>query len=64
MFLIISLIISLLEIKNIIKDKKIKLIIFYVTIIALSIIIYIKRNEIESIKVLIEKLEGLLNGKN
>lgn len=64
MFLIISLIISLLEIKNIIKDKKIKLIIFYVTIIALSIIIYIKRNEIESIKVLIEKLEGLFNGKN
>jgi len=64
MFIIIGLLISILEVKNIIKDKKIKLIILFLVIISLSVFIYIKRDEIESLKVMIDKLKEYINGKN
>ena len=64
MFIIISLIISLLEVKNIIKDKKIKLIIFFLGIIFVSVFLYIKRDDIDSLKIMIEKIKGFMNGKN
>lgn len=64
MFIIISLIISFLEVKNIIKDKKIKLAIFFLVIIGLSIFLYLKKDDIESLKIMIEKLKGYVNGKN
>jgi hypothetical protein len=64
MFIIISLIISLLEVKNIIKDKKIKLIIFFLGIIWVSVFLYIKRDDIDSLKIMIEKIKGFINGKN
>lgn len=64
MFIIISLIISLLEVKNIIKDKKIKLIIFFLGIILVSVFLYIKRDDIDSLKIMIEKIKGFINGKN
>jgi hypothetical protein len=64
MFIIISLIISLLEVKNIIKDKKIKLIIFFLGIIFVSVFLYIKRDDIDSLKIMIEKIKGFINGKN
>jgi hypothetical protein len=57
MFIIISLIISLLEVKNIIKDKKIKLIIFFLSIIFVSVFLYIKRDDIDSLKIMIEKIK-------
>ena len=64
MFIIISLIISLLEVKNIIKDKKIKLIIFFLGIIFVSVFLYIKRDDIDSLKIMIERIKGFINGKN
>ena len=64
MYIIIKLIISLLEVKNIIKDKKIKLIIFFLGIILVSVFLYIKRDDIDSLKIMIEKIKGFINGKN
>ena len=64
MFIIISLIISLLEVKNIIKDRKVKLIIFFLIIISLSIFIYIKKDSIECLKIMIDRIREYINGKN
>lgn len=64
MFLLICLIISLLEIKDTIKEKKIKIFVFMLSIIIISVFLYLNRNNIESIQTLIERLKGVMNGKN
>ena len=64
MFLLICLIISLLEIKDTIKEKRIKIFVFMISIIIISVFLYLNRNNIESIKTLIERLKGVMNGKN
>lgn len=64
MFLLICLIISLLEIKDTIKEKRIKIFVFMISIIIISVFLYLNRNNIESIQTLIERLKGVMNGKN
>ena len=64
MFLLICLIISLLEIKDTIKEKRIKIFVFMLSIIIISVFLYLNRNNIESIQTLIERLKGVMNGKN
>ena len=64
MFLLICLIISLLEIKDTIKEKRIKIFVFMISIIIISVFLYLNRNNIESIQTLIEKLKGVMDGKN
>lgn len=64
MFLLICFIISLLEIKDTIKEKRIKMFVFLISIIIISVFLYLNRNNIESIQTLIEKIKGAINGKN
>lgn len=64
MFLLICLIISLLEIKDTIKEKRIKIFFFMISIIIISVFLYLNRNNIESIQTLIERLKGAINGKD
>ncbi len=64
MFLLIGVLISLFEMKDLLKERKVKILIFFLLLITFAIIIYYKRNEMDSIKEFIEKVRGLLNGNH
>lgn len=64
MFIIISVIITLLEIKDVYKEKKIKLIIFFSFILITSIIIYIYMDKIPSLLNFIKNIKELFYGTN
>ena len=64
MFIIISILISLLELKDATTSKKIMIFIFMISVLILSIIIYIKKDDILSISEIINKIKELINGTN
>lgn len=64
MFIIISVIITLLEIKDVYKEKKIKLIIFFSFVLITSIIIYIYMDKIPSLLNFINNIKELFYGTN
>lgn len=64
MFLLLGVIISIISLKDLIKSKKICLLIFFIAIIALSIITFIFKDEIPSIMTLIEKIKGMIYESN
>lgn len=64
MFLLLGVIISIISLKDLIKSKKICLLIFFIAIIFLSIITFIFKDEIPSIMTLIEKIKGMIYESN
>lgn len=64
MFLIVCLIVSLLEIRDAAKEKRMRIFLFSLLIIIFSLIVYLNRNNISSLQTLIEKIKGAFNGKN
>ena len=64
MFIIISILISLLEIKDATKSKKIMIFICMLLILILSVVLYIKQDDILSIEEIINRIKGLINGTN
>lgn len=63
MFIIIGIIISIVDMKTILKDKKYSLFLFYEIIILLSILIYLKQNTIFSLYEILTDW-GIINGNN
>lgn len=63
MFIIIGIIISIVDMKTILKDKKYSLFLFYAIIILLSILIYLKQNTIFSLYEILTDW-GIINGNN
>lgn len=64
MFILIGVLISLFEMKDLLKERKIKILIFFLLLLIFSIIIYYKRNDMNSLKEFIDKVRGLLNGNH
>lgn len=63
MFIIIGIIICIVDMKTILKDKKYSLFLFYAMIILLSILIYLKQNTIFSLYEILTDW-GIINGNN
>lgn len=63
MFIIIGIIISIVDMKTILKDKKYSLFLFYAIILLLSILIYLKQNTIFSLYEILTDW-GIINGNN
>lgn len=64
MLLIIGLIFCLKELKDILYDKKIKVLIIFIILLLLCIILYIFKEKIPSVMTIISKIEELINGNN
>lgn len=60
MFVIVGIILSLIEIKEALKDKKIRAILFF-TFMIIVLILYIYKEKIPSIMYLITKIKELIN---
>lgn len=64
MFIIITVIISLLELKTLITNKQKPLLIFYITIIILSVFLYFNKDNLLSFYQIIKEMNGIVNGSN
>ncbi len=64
MLLIIGLLFCLKELKDILYDKKIKVLIFFIILLLLCIILYIFKEKIPSVMTITSKIEELINGNN
>jgi len=64
MLLLISLIASVIEIRDLVKEKRIGVLFFFIFLMAISIFLYLKREDVGSLTILFEKLKEVLNGKD
>lgn len=64
MFIIVTVIISLFELKALITDKQKPLLIFYITFIILSVFLYFNKDNLLSFYQIIKGMNGIANGSN
>lgn len=64
MFIIISLIACLLELKKVLKNKQLPILFFYVTIVIISIVLYFNKDNMPSLYEIIKEIKGIINGNN
>lgn len=64
MFIIISLIACILELKKVLKNKQLPILFFYLTIVIISIILYYNKDNMPSLYEIIKGIKGSINGYN
>lgn len=64
MLLLVGIAVSLIEIIDLRKEKNKKIYYFYICIILISVLLYVFRDDIQSINFYIEKIKGWFNGNS